>query len=291
MALFLNFRVSPIGGAIASAPKTQTSDDTFALAPIDPFLFKRSLVGRNVLFVAHGYNNHQSEGVCALSRLEAALDLPPSAVVVGILWPGDSHAGFVSYPVEKPTARLVGRQLAAFCNNELSGIASVSFASHSLGARLVLEAIRGLRSRVHSACLMAAAIERTCLEEEYADAFDKTDRIDILASEKDLVLRLAFPLGNFFGHVLDPTSNPLSNALGFSGPRKAIGKTARPWQISATDRYAHGNYLPSSNPEDPIPPRKPPIDDAYREAAKYMEPVNFIRRTFSGERQTWPVPG
>lgn len=279
MTLFLNFRVSPVGGAIATTPAMQKSGPDFALSPVRSEIFRQQTAGRDILFVIHGYNNRQSDGVHALSRLETLLNLPPSAVLIGILWPGDSHAGFISYPVEKPTANLTGQKLAAFCNRELKQAASLSFASHSLGARVVLETIRRLDRETRSACLMAAAIERTCLEREYADSFDKTGHVYVLASEKDLVLRLAFPLGNFFGHVLDPTSNPLSAALGFLGPSRAIGNTVKPWQIDKALDYEHGEYLPPSGSEPPFPDTD----------GTWMEPANFVRRAFNLERQTWPT--
>lgn len=279
MTLFLNFRVSPVGGAIAATPAMQKSDASFALSPVRQEIFSRLTADRDILFLIHGYNNKQSDGVHALSRLESLLNLPSSAVVIGILWPGDSHAGFISYPVEKPTANLTGQKLAAFCNRELTQAASFSFASHSLGARVALETIRRLDRDSRSACLMAAAIERTCLEKEYADAFGKTGHIYVLASEKDLVLRLAFPFGNFFGHVLDPTSNPLSGALGFRGPPRAIGNTVQPWQIDGKLDYEHGEYLPPSG-------AKPPFPDPN---GTWMQPANFIRRAFNRERQIWPA--
>lgn len=279
MTLFLNFRVSPVGGAVAVTPGIQKGDATSALTPVDPALFKRAVAGRDILFATHGYNNSQSEGLWALSRLETLLRLPRSAVFIGILWPGDSHAGFVSYPVEKPTASYVGRRLADFCNREMTTTASVSFASHSLGARFVLETIRKLNRRTRSACLMAAAIERTCLEKEYADAFGKTDQTYVLASEKDLVLRLAFPSGNFFGYLLDPTSNPLSKALGYSGLAKAIGKTVQPWQIDPDLNYEHRDYLPPSGPGEEFPNR----------CGRWMKPAVFVERAFNLERQIWPT--
>jgi hypothetical protein len=290
MTLFLNFRVARVGGAVATTPATQKSESRFALSPMDKESFKRTLAGRDILFVTHGYNNNQSEGACALARLEVLLDLPSSAVFVGILWPGDSHAGFISYPVEKPTANYVGRHLAAFCNRELREAASFSFASHSLGARVVLETIRRLDQPTRSACLMAAAIENSCLEKEYADAFAKIEHTYVLASENDLILRLAFPLGNFVGHLLEPTSNPRSAALGFRGPLRAIGGVERPWQIENSGAYEHGNYLPSSDPDEDFPPVKPSrITKKYLDSVKCLKPSDFVRRAFNLERQSWPV--
>lgn len=279
MTLFLNFRVSPIGGAIATVPAIRQSNPDLSLSPFDPRKFQQLISGRDILFVVHGYNNNQTNGIRALSQLEPLLKLPASAVVIGILWPGDSYAGFISYPVEKPTASQVGRHLAAFCNRELRQAASFSFASHSLGARVVLETIHRLDRRTKSACLMAAAIERTCLEKEYSGSFDRTDRIYVLASERDLVLRLIFPFGNFFAHLLDPTGNPLSSALGFRGPPRAIGNMVEPWQIGWNFDYDHGDYLPPSEPDKTLPDTEP----------TWLKPADFITRAFNLERQTWPI--
>ncbi|TDK30303.1 alpha/beta hydrolase [Rhizobium deserti] len=278
MTLFLNFRTSPVGGAIATHPALQTGSDTSPLAPLNPEGFKRATADKDVLFAIHGYNNSQRDAVCKLARLDGLLKLPETAVLIGILWPGDSHAGFVSYPVEKPTASRAGRLFAQFCNREMKQAASFSFVSHSLGARVALETIRGLDAGARSACLMAAAIERNCLEKEYADAFAKTGHVYILASMKDDVLRLAFPLGNFFGHLLDPTGNPLSKALGYCGPPRAIGNMVRPWQISPDLDYDHGEYLPPPVPGVAFPDPK----------GTWMEPASFVRRAFNLQRQRWP---
>jgi hypothetical protein len=281
MTLFLNFRVDRVGGAIKTSPSLQKGDAANPLSPLSRDAFKRATSGRDILFAIHGYNNNQDHGVFALSRLETLLDLPSSAAFVGILWPGDSHAGFISYPVEKPTASQTGRHLATYCNRELEQAASFSFASHSLGARVVLETIRRLDRPARSACLMAAAIERDCLEKEYADAFSKTERLYVLASERDMTLRLAFPFGNVIANLIDPTSNPLSSALGYRGLLKPIGNTVTPWQIDRTSGYDHGDYLPPSGSE----PHFPDPD------GRWMQPAHFIRRAFNLERQTWPVPG
>jgi pimeloyl-ACP methyl ester carboxylesterase len=291
MTLFLSFRNDRAGIRVSKTPFPYTASDSFVLDSLAPDRLKARVAGRDVLFAIHGYNNSQDEAVCALTRLSQALKLPPDAAFVGVLWPGDSMAGFVSYPFEKPTARISGRYLAEFCNRTFAEAASISFVSHSLGARVALEAIRHLDRDVRSACLMAAAIERDCLEKEYADAFAKVGRTYVLASRKDWVLRRAFPLGNIIGHLLDPTSNPLSKALGFDGPTRAIGTMRAPWQIRDKDGYLHGNYLPSCDADDTdFPPKRPtPVTSKYKEAIKYVEAVSFVRRAFNLERQTWPT--
>lgn len=290
MTVFVSFRNDRAGIFVKSEPFLYRASDAFALERLEPKTFRSEIRGRDILFAIHGYNNSEAEAVCALTRLSNAVNLPPEAVFIGILWPGDSLVGFVSYPFEKPTARLCGQHLAAFCNRELGEVASISFVSHSLGARVALETIRHLDRDTRSACLMAAAIERDCLEKEYADAFSKIGTTYVLASRRDWVLQRAFPLGNIIGHLLDPTSNPLSRALGFEGPSRATGKLRTPWQICDDWKYEHGNYLPSTKHTDSFPPTEPnPIDEKYLTATKYEEVANFIRRAFNLERQTWPV--
>ena len=292
MTFFLSFRNSRAGILIRKIPFIYQSSEDLQLTVLDLAALRAAIDGRHILFGIHGYNNSEAEGKCSLHRLSQELDLPSDAVFIGVLWPGDSLVGFLSYPFEKPTASYSGRYLAEFCNRELGDAASISFASHSLGARVALEAIRHLDRKTRSACLLAAAIERSCLEVEYADAFARTERLYVLASQKDWVLKQAFPVGNFLGHVLVPTANPLSKALGFAGPTRAIGRTSRPWQIGDADDYGHSNYLPSSDSDQSFPPdRKKLSAEEYKEATKYIEVTHFLRRAFNFERQIWPAPG
>ena len=75
-----------------------------------------------------------------------------------------------------------GDRLAAWLNQNLTGAASVSFVSHSLGARVILQAIKGLASsfRVRRLLLMAGAIDSNCLGEEYAKAAARVEKISVL---------------------------------------------------------------------------------------------------------------
>lgn len=291
MTLFLSFRNDRAGILIRKDPFIYRASKAFVLEKLETKALIADVAGRDVLLAIHGYNNSEIEAVCALTRLSQALKLPVTAIFIGVIWPGDSLAGFISYPFEKPTARFSGQYLGEFCNQKLNATASISFVSHSLGARVALEAIRHLDRDTRSACLMAAAIERNCLEKEYADAFAKIGATYLLASRNDWVLQRAFPFGNIIGHLLDPTSNPISKALGFEGPASAAGSIKAPWQIKDKDRYLHENYLPSSDTTLKFPPEKPsPVTAGYKDAIKYEEASNFIRRAFNLERQTWPVP-
>jgi pimeloyl-ACP methyl ester carboxylesterase len=280
MSLFLNFRMQPVGGGLFNEPKLLRTDGDSRAVVLDLSTLQGLIGGRSILFAIHGYNNGQSEALCKLTRLEQALDLPKSIAFLGVLWPGDSVAGFISYPVEKPTAAATGKRLAKFCNKRLTGVPEMSFLSHSLGARVALETVRGLRTDIRAVILMAGAIERTCLEKEYADSFAKADSVHVLASHKDNVLRWAFPAGNFFGQLIDRTAWPLSAALGYAGPPKALGKTRPPWIIGDKEDYDHGDYLPSGDKDQAFP--------GDEDQATWKNPADYVRRVLAGRSQIWP---
>lgn len=278
MTLFLSFRYQPVGGGIRPQPELRESTAGFTLKPVKPQAFADAVGGRDLLLAIHGYNVSEANAVCALTRLETGLALPASARMIGALWPGDSSWGVFSYPVEKPTATAAGGYLARYCDKSLADAASLSFVTHSLGARVALEAVRRMNRETKTACLMAAAIERNCLESEFADAFAKVDRVCVLASRKDNVLALAFPLGNLFGQFLEPSALPVSSALGLAGPPRAVGKTIPPWQIPDSSGHGHGHYLPPSTPGTAFPDPD----------GKWNDPVAFARRTFENATHRWP---
>src|SRR5207248_9406148 len=127
---------------------------------IDPVLLDQESCGRELLLVAYGFNVTRQGGIDALSQWENRLQLDNSSLFVGILWPGDSAwAPVIDYPVEGNEAIISGRLLARFLSEHLTEAASLAFASHSLGARLVLEAILRLQRPIRCLTLMAGAID------------------------------------------------------------------------------------------------------------------------------------
>ena len=107
--------------------------------------------GRHVLIATHGFNVNRADGIACLSNWASLLQLPQPSAFVGLLWPGDSvWAHGLDYPEEPKIADEAGALLAAFINANF-GAASISFASHSLGARVVLETISQLSLPVRRA--------------------------------------------------------------------------------------------------------------------------------------------
>jgi hypothetical protein len=100
--------------------------------------------GRHVLIASHGFNVNRADGIACLSNWESLLQLPqPYSAFLGLLWPGDSvWAHGLDYPDEPKIADEAGALLAEFSDANFQDAASISFASHSLGARVVLATIR-----------------------------------------------------------------------------------------------------------------------------------------------------
>jgi hypothetical protein len=210
-----------------------------------------------------------------LGHLDLALNLGPSELFIGILWPGDWWIPAINYPFEGATSIKCGQNLAAFCNENLNAARSVSFASHSLGGRLVLEAVENLNRPARVTCLTAGAVNADCFQTEYAASVGMSDSLSALASREDRVLQLAFPLGDIIADLLNQDHALGEPALGRNGPEQPVDGKVAPSQIPDDEGFDHGDYFPPSE-SGPIAP------------GRWSNVVGFILRAFRGERQTWP---
>jgi hypothetical protein len=280
MTLYLNFRSQAVAGSVID-PIVFSGDGAVispALKLMPPTQLAAQTSGKKILFGVHGFNVNRDEGIRAFARLEPSLGLASSEVFIGVLWPGDFWVPVINYPFEGADAMDCGRRLAQFCNSVLTDAASFSFFSHSLGVRVVLEAVKYLNRKAEEICLTAAAINRDCLSTEYAKARGNTLAVSLLASREDHVLKLAFPLGDPIAVILNDDHTPFQPALGYKGPRP-VGRVLAPWQIPDGAGYDHGNYLPPSSPAG---------TETQEHGAKWRQAADFMARAFRGERQTWP---
>jgi pimeloyl-ACP methyl ester carboxylesterase len=280
MTIYMNFRQQTVGGGVKN-PTFLEGDGTqpvLQLKALADNLLAARVAKRDVLFAVHGFNVSFAAGACALGRLEQALGLPSTCQYIAVLWPGDYWLPVVNYPFEGAVAIDCGGRLASFCNQQFGGAASLSFVTHSLGARVALAATKNLGRKARSVCLTAGAINYDCLAAEYARAFDNSSVVSILASRRDLVLKLAFPIGDPIADLFDFDHKFFEQALGYTGPIAPIGATAPPWQIPDDSNYNHGDYLPPSDPTAAFP-------DAN---GKWVETAGFMKRAFAGVSQTWP---
>jgi hypothetical protein len=221
--------------------------------------FLNAIRGRHVLIATHGFHVDRASGIACLSNWEGLLQLPSPSVFVGLLWPGDSiwlHG--LDYPEEPRIADDAGRLIGLFLDANFGGAASISFASHSLGARVLLETISQMNRPVRRAIIMAGAIDDDCLNTEFKAAAARIEEISVLASCEDEVLSAAFPLGNLFAGIISEGHPWWHAALGRAGPSAPWPSNFEaPFKIPDNWDFGHGDYLQL---DPPSPSIKVPTD-------------------------------
>ncbi|MGA7341099.1 MAG: alpha/beta hydrolase [Terracidiphilus sp.] len=243
MTVFLNARAAWGGGGVAPSISACTAT-VGNYAPLDPAGLQSFIHGNHVLIGTHGFNVNCSDGIECLSAWEALLQLPASSVFVGLLWPGDSESIYaLSYPEEPKNAMDAGAMVGQYVDANFADAASISFASHSLGTRVVLQAIATMNRRVRRAILMAGAVSDDCLTAEFASVPAKVDTLSLLTSQQDAVLRWAFPIGDFAAEIVDRDHPWWESALGRFGPKVAPPNYQPSCQIPDAWNYGHGDYL------------------------------------------------
>jgi pimeloyl-ACP methyl ester carboxylesterase len=218
-----------------------------------------------LVFLIHGYNVRGSTGEFNLLTLAQKLQLDPSWGIVCVLWPGDHWTRFASYPFEGDDADDTGLELAKFIDLHVARSARVHLITHSLGARVGLEALLHLRrygwpaGRIGQVCLTAAAVDDYSLgyPGAYLPAVPRTDRVAVLASKKDNVLLAAYPVGELIQNFLFFWRETYGLALGYHGPKnlpKGAATTPAnvfPKQIPKTRKVGHGDYIGYLDGGDP----------------------------------------
>ena len=268
MTQFLDLRIQPVGGGLATAVSINqgTSISDYTGLSLNDLL--DSIQGRHVLIATHGFNVNRSDGVDCLSNWESLLQPHPFPGFVGLLWPGDSvWAHGLDYPDEPKVADEAGKLAAAFIDAHFHGAASISFASHSLGARVVLETISQLSLPVRRLILMAPAIDDNCLTTEFQAVAAKVGAISVLASKKDSVLSEAFPLGNLIAGIIAAGHPWWHAALGHCGPVKPWPANFQaPFELPDDWKFKHSNYLQIDKPQPgplslpvEVPPQSTPL--------------------------------
>jgi len=222
---FLSTRAQSVGGPVAPVKIVDADRPGF------PYDLTSELIaavrGREAYFCVHGFEVNEADGIAHLTYWFDNLQID-NAVPIGILWPGDCIIPIgIDYIFEGGEAIQSGDLIADFLNANFIGAASLSFAAHSLGARVVLQTIDGLARRVRRALFMAGAIDNNCLTDEYNLAAEKIDQISILSSTEDDVLALAFPLGNPLQGIID-RSSVLPRRARTRRPRAAVSACPRP---------------------------------------------------------------
>lgn len=233
----LSFRMKAKGGGVSEGVMAE-------------YYVRRVLQASRVVFITHGYNVPQEPGVRSLDafahRLRGAM---PGAAIVPVLWPGDNFLRGLAYPVKGKTADDTARAFARWIFDRELHQKDLNFISHSLGARVVLETVKLLYpARVNEVCLMAAAVDDSSLlrERQYQPVLERIQRVSVLSSKKDRVLRYAYPAGDLT-HFFQNLRNPPDMALGYHGPRPSKPDKVHHFQIddlAPNPGADHGHYLP-----------------------------------------------
>lgn len=275
MTYFLKLRSSMTAGSVSGPKLMEGRAGTKTLKEVPEANWTGIFSGKNVVFAAHGFNVNGWEGVNALGNLEAVIAPAGIDLFVGILWPGDWYIPFINYPFEAEDAVKAGRKLATFCRQYAPDALRLSFISHSLGGRLILEAVKLLDGRAEVVCLSAAAVDDDCFKQQYAGVPAKSDHMFNLSSRKDMVLKLAYPVGDLISDALGDTDSPFRGALGHNGPRKVLPVNLETRPIPPDQNYGHGDYLPPK--VAPPPP-----------AGKWVQASDFMERAFRRKPRSWP---
>jgi hypothetical protein len=244
MHWFIDVRAWSRGGPIGTL-KVYDQDVKPLTTTLDPLL--DTIRGQNVILVAHGYNVNRKHGVASLTEWTSKLQVPEGTVFIGILWPGDCVLPiFVDYIWEGSEAEKSGTLIGGFIDANFGIANSITLASHSLGARVVLQAIHTLQTipKIRQLILMAPAIEDNTLAKEFNDVPAKVDHISVLFSKQDQVLAKAYPAGNLLTDLLGRGDPNLIPALGRSGPSDDSPGNVKPFRIlPAAWDYGHTDYL------------------------------------------------
>jgi esterase/lipase superfamily enzyme len=216
---------------------------------ITPTAFLEVLAHQRITVLVHGYNNERLDVLDSYRTIDTQMRLlgflgaasAPYDALVGFAWPGGATG--VSFPFARgradEAAPRFGRLLA-----DLQGCgATVDLNTHSLGAQVVLEALREASAPVvRNAWHFASAVDNESIEhgERYFDASQQAARCYIFHSKNDPVLRVWYRLGDVFN---------FDTALGDSGPedpRAILDHSPHVTVINCKDIVtSHGGYRSS----------------------------------------------
>lgn len=211
-----------------------------------------------LLFV-HGYNNSYDDAVEAYEAFKgnvfgASATGQATLPVFGFFWPGDAHLkvmSTISYPTQLGPAKQSAERLFNYLRTKTGpngGPIEINLVAHSLGCRVVLELIKRLAAErgktavtIGKVVLMAAAVPVSKVENtsSLGGAASAAATSLVLFSESDMVLCLAFPIGETFAFdAFWPT------AVGRHGQPEAGLWNARFPMAKAADGsgYGHSDY-------------------------------------------------
>ena len=173
--------------------------------------FLNAIAGKKVFMLVHGYNNEQDEVYDAYSVIERKIEKHLTHeydLVIGYSWPGGDRG--LEWWASKKRANAVARRFRFLIEKIHESAEDVDIMSHSLGARVVLKALKQSpkASLLRNYYCTAPAVDNEVLEknEEFHDSISKVNGFFVFHSKRDGVLAGAYRIAEF------------DNALGLYGP-------------------------------------------------------------------------
>ena len=161
--------------------------------------------------MVHGYNNEQDEVHDAYTIIDEKVSEHTGNkydLVIGYSWPGGDMG--IEWYSSKQRANSVARRFRFLISLISKSTNSIDLMSHSLGARVVLKALKQASNEklIRNYFCMAAAIDNEVFEinEEFHLSINKVEQIYIFHSRRDGVLSGVYRLAEW------------DNALGLYGP-------------------------------------------------------------------------
>ena len=278
MMYVLDFRLKDVGGPVIPGRlvthdgqlQGQMANDALAVEP-------------RITFLLHGFNVNRAKGRAGLLDFASKFDGAQPGALVATLWPGDHWVRFASYPFEGGDADDTAIQLARFIDEVIHPGTPVSFVTHSLGARVAMEAIKALPDRnfsIAQICLMAPAIDdySVSFDQVYRTQVLQAERVAVLSSREDEVLKFAYPAADLLQAFIFFWRDAFGFALGYHGPRaheESGGSVPDNIVHEAIKNYRnsdHGDYISDLDPR----PEKKTVDN--RESA-----ASFANAVIAGD--------
>ena len=247
MIFELDFRDRDTGGAVTAGILTEVNSGVSGPEALDLLRIEPAIT-----ILTHGFNVNRPEGRDKLRNLAHDLPAASNSAILNVLWPGDHWVGAISYPFEGKDADDTAAMLVRFLQDaQLFVTVSISFVTHSLGARVALETMKALAGThdFRQVCLMAAAVDDDCLSDPnlYRYAVEAASRVAVLHSREDEVLRFAYPVGDLL-QAFFFWRESAGLALGYHGPRASgkdgsVPSTVINFGIPEQRDSDHGDYL------------------------------------------------
>lgn len=173
---------------------------------------------KHVAILVHGFNNKTEDvmrgywRVVTQMKSQGVTGPAGYGLVLGFSWPGfATAAGFFTAVIN---AKRASSYLADLINDVRAVAHSVDVQTHSLGARVALQALKNPKKTfIDNLLLSAPAVDNHVLEpdEAFNSSLESCNRCLVYHSTNDNVLKLSFPLGDL--------TDGIHKALGNKGPR------------------------------------------------------------------------